>query len=317
MPYLTIFTCPKPFTNPHIAIIQRNAIRSWLAMDADVEVLLLGDEEGLAETAAELGAHHIREVQRNRYGTPLVSSLFDLARQHSGSPYLAFVNTDILLMIDFLQSTRLAARRFEKFLLVGQRYDLDVPELLDFRDGWAERLRARCREQGRLHPAGGSDYFIFPRDCYTHIPPLTVGRAGWDNWMIYWARRNGWRVIDATHSIQVIHQDHDYSHLPQGKPHYRLPESAENVQIGGGKRTIFTLQDAEFRMVSGMIVPIRPSWKKFWREVEIFPLVHLHSAALAHFTFALFHPRKAWQELRAWVASRRSKSRKHPIPTGE
>lgn len=312
MPYLTIFTCPKPFTNPHIAVIQRNAIRTWLAMDAEVEVLLLGDEAGLAETAAELGARHIRDVARNPYGTPLVSSLFDLARQHSSSPYLAFVNTDILLQYDFLQSTRQAAKRFKKFLLVGQRYDLDVPEPLDLTDGWTERLRTRCREHGRLHPPGGSDYFIFPRDCYTQLPPLAVGRAGWDNWMIYWARRNGWRVIDATHSIQVIHQDHDYSHLPQGKPHYRLPESAENVRIGGGKRTIFDLQDAQSRMVSGMITPIRPSWKKFWREVEIFPLVHLRSFALAQLTFALFHPRKARQELRAWLASRRT-----PTPKGD
>ena len=29
-------------------------------------------------------------------------------------------------------------------------------------------------------------------------------------------------VIDASATIPVIHQDHDYSHLPNGQPHYRL-----------------------------------------------------------------------------------------------
>ena len=33
-PLLTLFTAPKPFTNPHIALIQRNAIRSWMALGA-------------------------------------------------------------------------------------------------------------------------------------------------------------------------------------------------------------------------------------------------------------------------------------------
>ena len=29
MPLITIFSSPKPFINPHIATIQRNAIQSW------------------------------------------------------------------------------------------------------------------------------------------------------------------------------------------------------------------------------------------------------------------------------------------------
>jgi hypothetical protein len=46
MTSLTIFSAPKPFTNPHIDIIQRNAIRSWVEMDSRVEVILIGDEQG-------------------------------------------------------------------------------------------------------------------------------------------------------------------------------------------------------------------------------------------------------------------------------
>src|SRR5512145_3128572 len=102
MPVLTIFTAPKPFTNPHIALIQRNAIRSWLALGPQVEVILIGEEEGLAEVAAEYGVRHLTNVERNANGTPLVSSMFALARQYSTSPLLACVNADILLMPDFV-----------------------------------------------------------------------------------------------------------------------------------------------------------------------------------------------------------------------
>ena len=44
---LTIFTAPKPFTDPHIALIQRNAILSWLHLGPRVAVILLGEELGL------------------------------------------------------------------------------------------------------------------------------------------------------------------------------------------------------------------------------------------------------------------------------
>ena len=54
MAFLTIFTAPKPFTNPHINIIQRNAIQAWKRL-ADVDVILIGDEAGIPETAKELG----------------------------------------------------------------------------------------------------------------------------------------------------------------------------------------------------------------------------------------------------------------------
>jgi hypothetical protein len=79
-PLITLFTCPKPFTNPHIAMIQRNAIRSWKELGDRVEIVLLGEEDGLAEAAQELGVRHIPEIKRNDQNTPLLSSLFANAR---------------------------------------------------------------------------------------------------------------------------------------------------------------------------------------------------------------------------------------------
>ncbi len=59
MAFLTIFTAPKPFTNPHIAVIQRNALQAWTRLE-DVEVLLIGDEPGIPETAREMGIRNVR-----------------------------------------------------------------------------------------------------------------------------------------------------------------------------------------------------------------------------------------------------------------
>jgi hypothetical protein len=298
MTLLTIFTAPKPMTNPHIATIQRNAIKSWLALGDEVEVLVIGDEDGLAETCIELGVRHLPDVTRNASGTPLVSSIFSLARQHGRGEFLVYVNADIIFLPDILNATRRAASQVRNFLLVGQRWDLDVRQPLEFGQGWDAQLMQHARSNGKLHPRGGSDYFVYPRTCFQHIPDFAIGRAGWDNWMFYEARRQGWALVDGSHDIQIIHQNHDYSHLPQGQPHYRLPETAENVRLAGGKRAIFDLLDSNKRLVDGKLLPATLSWTKFWREVEIFPLVRLHSITLGQLSFALFHPKKAWVELR-------------------
>lgn len=298
MKTLTLFTAPKPFTNPHIAMIQRNAIRSWLALGVEVEVLLLGEEEGLAENTAHLGVRHIREIRKNDKGTPLISSLFQTARERSDSPLLAYVNADILLLPDFLEQAKRVMGSTQRFLLVGQRLDLDVKEEISFTEGWQDKLREECTSRGRLHKPMGSDYFIYPRECFTNIPDFAIGRAGWDNWMIYESRQRGWKTIDATGSIQVIHQDHDYSHLPDGKPHYDLPETDENIRLAGGNRTNFRLPDANFCLTSKGIQKKPLTGRSFLRELEIFPLVTLHSLVIGEVFFLMLHPVELYARIR-------------------
>jgi hypothetical protein len=296
---LTLFTAPKPFTNPHIALIQRNAIRSWQALGEDVEVILIGEEAGLAEAAAELGVRHIPQVARNAQGTPLISSIFALAREAGPARLQAYVNADILLFPDFVEAARRVAQIRQRFLIVGQRWDLDVREPLDFSAESVRCLKARIAAEGRLHPPAGSDYFIYPRACFSDVPELAVGRAGWDNWMIFYARWQGWEVVDASTAVTIVHQDHDYSHLPGGQPHYRLPETGENVRLAGGRRTIFHLEDATRRLTAdGQLAPLPHTWPRFKREMETFPLTHLRSRPLGELTFALFHPYKAYAEWR-------------------
>ena len=307
MPLLTIFTAPKPFTNPHIALIQRNAIQSWIALGVQVRVVVVGSEAGMVEALADLDVFHLPDVRRNTQGTPFVSSIFDLARQASDSPLLDYINADILLLPDCLQAAERVRQQVNRFLMVGRRWDLAVTQPLDFSTGWDTRLQEMLKLKGRLHAPAGSDYFIFPRECFTELPDFAIGRAGWDNWMIYAARCLGWKVIDATSSLTVIHQDHDYSHLPGGKPHYNLPETDENIRLAGGRRAIFDLRDVDRVLVGGQVRRPTRSWNKFWREVEIVPLVTWHSSFFSQLFFVFFHPVRAVWELRTSLHRLRTK----------
>jgi len=198
-----------------------------------------------------------------------------------------------------------AYEQAKRFLIVGQRWDLDVREPLKFGPGWPERLRERAFSAGKLHRASGSDYFVFPRECFADMPAFAIGRAGWDNWMIYAGRSRGWPVVDASQDIMIVHQQHDYSHLPGGQPHYRLPETFENVRLAGGKRTILELSDSSHRLVNGRLQPRPLTWNRFWRELELFPLLRLHSYPLAQLAYATFHPVKAYRDVRKAVSSKK------------
>ena len=285
MPLVTFFSAPKPFTDPHIAMIQRNAIKSWTLLP-DVEVILLGEETGLAEVAKDLGAKHILNVACNESGTPLISSMFQLARENSNSDLLCIINADMILMPDFVEAARTVyhggrvvqsevkdvSRPQRNFVLLSQRWDYDITKPIDFAKGWESGLRESVRKQNQLHRPAGSDFFLFPKSCYQDIPNFTIGRAGWDNWMIYKARKESWAVIDCTPSIMIVHQNHDYSHLPDGKPHYEHPETNENIRLAGGQANIrYTILDSTHQLTQGSKL-IRPKMTslRLTRKLELF-----------------------------------------------
>ena len=268
MTLLTIFTAPKPFVDPHITTIQRNALRSWQLLGPEVDVILHGDDPGIAEAAAEYGMIHVPDVACNEKGVPYIDAMFQRTRQLSDAPVLAVVNADILLFPDFVTNARHALETLGDFVLVGRRWDLDITEELAFDDGFEQRLRSEVEASGVLKGFTASDYFMFSRSVLTEVPNFTIGRAGWDSWMIYHSMQQPWPILDATSEIFIIHQNHDYSHLPDGQKHYKLAESKRNVALGGGERNMYDQSDLRYALVNGKMVRKPANWYRMLRRAE-------------------------------------------------
>jgi plasmid maintenance system antidote protein VapI len=240
-PVLTVFSLPRAFAG-HSAVIQRNAIASWLRLP-NVEVILLGEEEGLADTARTLGARHELKIGRNRHGTPMVSDAFARIRGLARSPYLAFVNADIILTRDFTRALEVLFHApFQNWLAVGQRYDLDQHEPIGDAPDWESALRRDVAVRGILHGKAGLDYFLFPKDLPIVLPPLAVGRPGWDSWLMYAVRHAGFPLVDLTAAVTAIHQNHPPAYTSNG------PEAIENRRAAGGTYRMGTLRDADWRL---------------------------------------------------------------------
>jgi len=208
---ITFFACPKPFRG-HSGIIQRNAVKSWTLLEPKPEIILLGKGEGTAEVSRDLGLVHIPEVDENEFGTPLVDSIFRTGQKRAAHSTVCYVNSDIILMSDFMRAVEIISARMPKFLMLGQRRDVDIAEAWDFGAAdWEKNLRDLVLRTGRLHEPNGMDFFCFPRNLYTDIPPFAVGRFAWDNWLVWRARADGASLVDVTGTVVPVHQNHGYA----------------------------------------------------------------------------------------------------------
>lgn len=242
---LTLFAMPKPFVG-HINIIQRNTVRSWTRLRPRPEIILFGDEAGTREVARELGVEHSPEVQVNASGTPLISDFFGRASVQSKEPLLCYINADIILLSDFSTTLGEIGKWQPRFLAAGQRWDLDIREELNFDAvDWEKTLVTRTKKEGSQRPPSWIDYFIFDREYAKNLPPFAIGRTCWDNWLIWKALDSGRPVLDLSKRVEVVHQNHDYSHHKGGTAGvWEGEEACENLRLAGGRRRLSTMLEA-------------------------------------------------------------------------
>jgi hypothetical protein len=254
---LTFFTTAKPFRG-HDGIIQRNALKSWKMLHPDVEVILFGDEPGAAEIASELGLRHEPHVSRNEFGKKRLDTMFARAQSVARHDYVCYCNCDIILLNDFLQAFQKARAWREHFLLVGQRRDVDVTGLIDFKHpNWSHSLRRRALAEGIKKDEYWIDFFLFTKGVYVDMPRLIVGYCFWDNWMIWKALSQSVPVLDSSAFILTIHENHEYSAVSgRIRNVAEDPTSLLNLQLIGGRKHIRHIKSATHRMaVNGRIYP--------------------------------------------------------------
>jgi hypothetical protein len=110
---------------------------------------------------------------------------------------------------------------------------------------WQKELRSLALRSGRKRTAEWIDYFAFTRGLYPPDMPPFVLRVYWDNWLVWKALDSGKPVIDASRAVLAVHQNHDYSHHPQGQQGvWNGEEAGRNAQLAGGWRHLRTIADA-------------------------------------------------------------------------
>lgn len=251
---VSFFSVPKAFKG-HIDVIQQNAIRSWLQILPPENIFLMGDDDGISDVAASYQLNHIGQLKSHeKYTVPLLSDIFKRAIEACQTPYVCYINTDIILCDDFKRAVETVLAQKQNVMMVSSRYNLDITQPIEeMSSDILAQLRSEALKLGDMYPAGGTDFFLAPKGVFADIPEFLLGRGYWDNWLMYRAKKKGAALIDTTADVVAIHQNHDYSHIEgivADRNSLEIVLKAEqgeyNYKIAGGKKTIYTNYDADY-----------------------------------------------------------------------
>jgi hypothetical protein len=256
---LTIFSTAKSFEGP-FRTIQRNALASWTNLGPEVEVILFGDDPGSRQVCEELGITHVPGVRTTPTGAPMLSDMFRQAEALATNDTMCFINADIILTTDVLPAVAAARNRFEQFLMVAQRRDIDVDHEIAFEPGWDATVRDFAFAHGELKSEIWIDWFVYRKGLYGPLPELAIGRTGHDNWLIWRAGQLGAAIVDATPDVTLVHQRHDFSHAGGRVAVFAGEEAQNQRRVIGSWRHYHTIFHAQWALAGGAIVPAE-GWK--------------------------------------------------------
>jgi hypothetical protein len=145
----------------------------------DVEVILLGEETGLAEAARELGVKHIptwRAMQRHAVDLVHVSTG---ARKLKQRPALHHQRGHDL-MPDFVEAAKKVRSKEGEFVLLSQRWDWTFTlNRSIFRQGTGRIVYVHRPGQGSASPSRRKRFLPLPKILLSDIPNFTsAARAG-------------------------------------------------------------------------------------------------------------------------------------------
>lgn len=266
---ITFLSSPKAFVGD-TGTIQQKAIHSWLALHKEVEVIIYGDGKGVADNCRELRVCHVPDISCSPSGVPYFNGIVGHAKVHAKYNVQCYLNCDIILTESILKAIK--ALELSRYLVTGQRIDLAEKIDIDMTTyNWKEELW-KLIEQGSaiMHPPSGMDYFIFPRGLWDDLPPLVIGRGGYDNALLAFCLRQMIPIIDATASITVLHQFHDYRHVPGAiKEAHEGNDANDNKRIHGVVHSVPLVSDSDYQLIDGNLLRINSFTYKL-RRFELY-----------------------------------------------
>lgn len=251
---ITIFASPKNFEGV-FNHIQKNALNSWRSLGNNIQIIILGDSQGSKENAKMINALYIPDVKSSKSGVPYLSDMFLKAKKYSKYDILTFINADIILPKNFLDIvSKVYSQYSNKFLLVGHRWDLEVNKHLDYRNnneiaGFWEHAKINSKK----HPESGIDYFVFKKSMFKKVPDFVIGRPGYDNWLIWKARRQFVPLIDISNDIFALHQNHHFNfhNLSKDPKIFLESDGLKNKKLHG--KRLLNLSDANYFTQQGIV----------------------------------------------------------------
>ncbi len=237
----TIYTTCRSFDHPKFGLIQRNAIGSWLQLQPRPEIIIVGNDPGVSEICKEQNLIHIPEVETRENNCPVLSDMAKRAESISNTNTMLLISSDMIIFQDSVDASNRLEKQFKRFCAGLHRKDRDIDHLIDFSNiNWI----GDAKQFVKLGHPGAGDYFLYTKGIFYDMPPFTIGRASCDNWM-YWKAYELKCLVNITPIVEVVHQNHDQSHMVGGGI-FNNPEFKVNRNLAGNRMKV--IADANYTL---------------------------------------------------------------------
>lgn len=227
-PKITLFTAPRPFTGL-IGERQALAVRSWLGLSENINVVLFSQDPSVFSLAESLGSRVLVEpnIDFTFLATPFFHSM--VARSlASSSDVSVLVDPDTIILSDFVSTLNYAHKLDEDWLLIGATQNIShFPFHLDssgkrwltddgkhvgikkFQEFFSQKSCGKLFGEGMIIAWNNGDLPLHKGI----LPPFLYGKGLHNQWIITEALNSDFRlVIDASLTISSfylkdIHQE--------------------------------------------------------------------------------------------------------------
>lgn len=191
--------------------VHHNTLVNWASFKPSVNLLLFSNSSYWTKVAKSFGWDVLKPLNENN-GTkpPILKDMFRLAISRYQTKWYGYINADILLTTDLLKNLEMFTRRYNtsgsRLLLTGRR--TNVGNLTNLNPSSEVSIKEHAEKYGQLFNEDAEDFFISTKSFpWQRIPPLVVGRPGYDNWLVAEARcRLNATVFDVTQTLLALHQ---------------------------------------------------------------------------------------------------------------
>lgn len=124
-----LFTTLRPFTDAHVALIQRNAIGRWLTLEFMPQTFSWAARRR-GRSGARIQFVALAECRTNEEGMLMRSSMCQLARHVAEHELLCMINGGIIIPDNPYKALKRV--RLTQFVAVGRTYNLKIHGEIDF-----------------------------------------------------------------------------------------------------------------------------------------------------------------------------------------
>ncbi|XP_033757989.1 uncharacterized protein LOC117340335 [Pecten maximus] len=205
---LTLFTTWNPSMQK--PVVYHNALRNWASLSRSVTTLVYSNDSEV-ENIAKKHNWQVQKIDRTAcFGTPVLRTMFQEVIGRARSKFYGYANADLVFNDGLVKTLEAVANNpeFSKgpLLIVGKRVDVNISKLQEPVINGTKDVE-KLAPHGKLSWGFAGDYYItnelFP---WEFVPDLVIGRPLVDNWLIWYAREVGAKVVDASGSILAVHQ---------------------------------------------------------------------------------------------------------------